>query len=747
VSLLSRVAEWLAYIPTWNWNGGIATNQRPTRWIVSPSLLVFFFALLRQRRPKVSRPAARDIGGAPRWQPSSHQHCSLIAGSQQVHNGVAWDAHLCLGRMLFATMSSSTTTVDYRVRIYDKLTPNDKQTILLSAGFESGAASTVAQHGPADFWAALAQQGKELDESIWKEYPACLLIIQERIEVLRATSASLLPRSSARDPHIPNETHKAKHKKKSKNSKKSKEVAMSPYFEIADMYELHLHQLLQNDFAEICHHLHKNAHVKQREFFVDGMLHDIGQVFAQAKNSMLTVELVAQAIASIGRLDVANDLRKHRGLATKQFGIQVAPESNAASTSPLVMARPVRVFILDGESVMPDDLLLESFGVDEHDIVREQLPFLSSEDGAIKIGVLGSKHPLSPLLCIIRVSLDEPRSVKVRLRTLLMSLQESTGNDIVPTMFVSVSRDSNCGGLLTLSRNSDAVDLKFRPNVNGIIVLDGVIIDDDVHECAEYVVNVSGSVSVVYVVNETKPGRLGTKFMRLQELWIKHTINNSDARYRFVFLVLHCDGGTLTSDDGLHWLSFGAKYCAVEEGGSTYHSLIVPAHVGALMTVLISCAPMWDEYLQWLLQQDGRECAILGLPRAIVDGSTIDAIRALVVDNVHKVESASVFAEMVGEEAWADESNWLDHNSSELYEPLSVAARVRDTSDAALDRARVIGAIVESMESVVVIDGVAAHAHNGSRSDWSGVFVELSLCDVGGWRASLHVPFSCLDAV
>jgi hypothetical protein len=85
-------------------------------------------------------------------------------------------------------MSSSTSTVDYRVRIYEKLTPNDKQAILLAAGFEAGDASTIAQRGPADFWAALAQRGKELDESIWEKYPACLLIIRERTEQQRAAS-------------------------------------------------------------------------------------------------------------------------------------------------------------------------------------------------------------------------------------------------------------------------------------------------------------------------------------------------------------------------------------------------------------------------------------------------------------------------------------------------------------------------------------------------------------------------------
>jgi hypothetical protein len=79
----------------------------------------------------------------------------------------------------------SSTTVDYRVRIYDKLTPNDKQVILLGAGFDAGQASTVAHLGAADFWAALTQRGKELDESIWQYYPACLLIIQERIEKQR----------------------------------------------------------------------------------------------------------------------------------------------------------------------------------------------------------------------------------------------------------------------------------------------------------------------------------------------------------------------------------------------------------------------------------------------------------------------------------------------------------------------------------------------------------------------------------
>jgi hypothetical protein len=75
--------------------------------------------------------------------------------------------------------SSSSASVDYRVRINVQLTTNDKQVILLAAGFDAGHASTVAQRGPADFWAALAQRGKQMNESTWQGYPECLKIIRD----------------------------------------------------------------------------------------------------------------------------------------------------------------------------------------------------------------------------------------------------------------------------------------------------------------------------------------------------------------------------------------------------------------------------------------------------------------------------------------------------------------------------------------------------------------------------------------
>jgi hypothetical protein len=247
-----------------------------------------------------------------------------------------------------------------------------------------------------------------------------------------------------------------------------------PFFETADVFDLGLHRLLQKDHDAICHYLNKNAPADQRNFFGAGLLHDINQVLTQAKNSMLTVELVAQAIQSVGKADVANDLRQRRGLVAKQPVTPQPATSQSAtttqSTTPLRSAVPVvggdnratvvgneqirfvffsaspshdagggalddlkcretydtlRTAILDGNSALANKL---SFEFHEHGTLEKLSEVLKQEgDTPVLLHLLCHGHPSEPALLFASPADDNRPCHEIKRDVLLKRLKKVAG--------------------------------------------------------------------------------------------------------------------------------------------------------------------------------------------------------------------------------------------------------------------------------------------------------------------------------
>jgi hypothetical protein len=76
--------------------------------------------------------------------------------------------------------------------IVNLLTTHDKAAVLMAAGLQAGRAADLANRGPADFWAALAQQGKERDEQTWRNYPTCWHLIRGKVPSTLSEPLSLI---------------------------------------------------------------------------------------------------------------------------------------------------------------------------------------------------------------------------------------------------------------------------------------------------------------------------------------------------------------------------------------------------------------------------------------------------------------------------------------------------------------------------------------------------------------------------
>ncbi len=72
--------------------------------------------------------------------------------------------------------AGSKTFEELRAWVYEQLTPNEKQDVLLAAGVGVGPAAQVAQHGgPAEFWSKLSAMvefsADSIDASLWLKHP------------------------------------------------------------------------------------------------------------------------------------------------------------------------------------------------------------------------------------------------------------------------------------------------------------------------------------------------------------------------------------------------------------------------------------------------------------------------------------------------------------------------------------------------------------------------------------------------
>jgi hypothetical protein len=178
-----------------------------------------------------------------------------------------------------------------RSAIVDLLTPGDKATVLMAAGLPPGRAADLASRGPADFWAALAQQGKERDERTWRDYPACWALVC-------GNAAVPVPGGKVNQPL---------------SDSGSRGSQMTRPFLRDDVDELNLEQCLTDqEGQQIRYYLNKHAEspIERAAFASHDSLRTISQVLNKAIDRKMPLALVADAIdQKVGKKTIADKLR------------------------------------------------------------------------------------------------------------------------------------------------------------------------------------------------------------------------------------------------------------------------------------------------------------------------------------------------------------------------------------------------------------------------------------------------------
>lgn len=203
---------------------------------------------------------------------------------------------------------TATLAHNVKMQIYDQLTSNDKQTVLLSAGLPVGRAATLAMGGSADFWAGLINQGTECSPQTWQSFP----------KIWQLMCGASTTHNTVANINVP--------------------------FETDMIFSLNLHKLITFDEAQhMRHHIVKflpeNSNNYQQLCDAD-YFHSTMSIFNSFVNLMISVKDVADAIESIGKTSVANQLRNLVGVKST-YNQSFTGSSNATSAKGATSASSV----------------------------------------------------------------------------------------------------------------------------------------------------------------------------------------------------------------------------------------------------------------------------------------------------------------------------------------------------------------------------------------------------------------------